>query len=672
MTDVRVREDYPFRVRRVEHEWVRLTDGTRLAAKLWLPEEAGPVPAVLCYLPYRKNDGTAVGDHQEMAYVAGHGYAGVRVDIRGTGDSDGILLDEYTEQEQLDGLEVIAWIAAQPWCDGNVGMTGASWGGFNSLQLAARRPPALRAILPYFFSDDRYGDDVHYRGGCVLAMDMLPWAATMLSYNAMPPDPRFVGEGWREQWLERLERTPPFIEAWLSHQRRDGYWQQGSVCEDYSAIACPVFAVGGWTDGYTDPVLRVLEGLDVPRRGLIGPWGHGDPVRAVPGPSIGMLQEVVRWWDRWLKGIENGVMDGPMLTVWLQDWTEPAASVAQRPGRWVGEERWPSPRLLPHVLSLGDGTLGEAERATRATGSVQSCGLLSGAWCADGHSPDLPPDQRPEDARSLCFDSAPLPESLELLGFPEATLRLTVDRPLALVCARLCDVGPGGESLLVTRGLLNLAHRDGHERPEPLEPGRTYTVSVRLDSIAHRFRAGHRIRLAISPTYWPWAWPSPEPVTLTVLTGEESTLTLPVRPARPEDDAISFAEPEEPPAYPSTTLQTGAARRTISHDLDTGRSDLRFDWDQGGLWRLDETETEIEYTATALYSIVEGDPLSALVECENGAVCRGPGWDTRNRVLATMTSTASEFQVTTSLEAFEGERRVWARMWTHVFPRDHV
>lgn len=670
MTDVRVRRDFPHRVRVVENEWIPLSDGTRLAAKLWLPEDAGPVPAVLCYLPYRKDDGTAVGDHQEMAYYAGHGYVGIRVDIRGTGASDGILTDEYSEQEQLDALEVIAWIADQPWCDGNVGMTGASWGGFNSLQVAARRPPALKAIMPFYFADDRYADDVHYRGGCVLAMEMVHWATTMLSYNALPPDPRFVGDAWRERWLERLELTPPFIEAWLSHQRRDDYWRHGSVCEDYSAIACPVYAVGGWVDGYTNPVFRLLQGLSVPRKGLVGPWGHVDPARGTPGPSIGILQEAVRWWDRWLKGIENGIMDGPMLTVWMQNWVEPAATLDERPGRWVGEDAWPSARIEPRVLPVGGSGLGARDAASRQLRGDDGCGLLSGAWCADGRSPDLPPDQRPDDGRSLCFDSQPLPEPLEILGFPEVRLRLSVDRPLALVCVRLCDVDEGGSSLLVTRGLLNLAHRDGHDRPSRLEPGAIYEVTVGLDSIAHRFEAGHRLRLAVSPTYWPWAWPSPEPVTLTLHVGAGCALTLPVRPMRPEDEAIAFEEPEEPEPYPSTTLRTDVGRRIVEHDLATGRIDLRFDWDEGGLVRLEQTNTEIEYTSTALYSVRQGDPLSATVECEHGAALRRPGWDTHNRARATMTATETAFHVTSTLEAFESGRRVWARTWTHVFPRD--
>ncbi|MGH3015726.1 MAG: CocE/NonD family hydrolase, partial [Gaiellaceae bacterium] len=349
-----VRTEFPRRVREIEHTWIKLADGTRLAARIWLPEDAedDPVPAILEFLPYRKTDGTAIRDAARQPYLAGFGYAAVRVDVRGTGESDGTLTDEYTEQEQEDALEVLAWLRAQPWCDGTLGMWGISWGGFNSLQIAARRPPGLRAIVTLCSTDDRYADDVHYRGGCVLALDMLHWASSMLTWNARPPDPRLYGEGWREAWLERLETLTPWIEHWLGHQRRDGYWQHGSVCEDYAAIECPVFAVGGFADGYTNAVPRLLAGLSVPRKGLVGPWAHAFPDDALPGPSIGFLQECVRWFDHWLKGAGNGVMDEPMLRVWMQDSVAPRPQYELRPGRWVAEPAWPSPHVGSRVWEL--------------------------------------------------------------------------------------------------------------------------------------------------------------------------------------------------------------------------------------------------------------------------------------------------------------------------------
>ncbi len=475
---------------------------------------------MLEYLPYRLNDAMASGDHQQMTYFAGCGIAGVRVDIRGSGESDGLCPDEYTEQEQLDCLEVIAWIAGQPWCTGAVGMMGYSWSGFNCLQVAARRPPALKAIASIFASDDRYADDVHYRGGLVIPMEMVHWSTCILGWQARPPDARIVGDRWREMWLERLE-LEPWIAHWLPHQRRDAYWQQGSVREDYGRIECPVLCVAGWTDGYTDAAFRLMEGLEVPRHALIGPWGHHDPVRGVPGPAVGILGELVRWWKRWLEGVDSGIADDPMVVAYLQDSVVPSANLAERPGRYVGEDAWPSPRIVPRTMLLGDGTLGGSapESGTRSIGSVQTVGLEGGAWCADGRSADLPLDQRGEDARSLTFTSEPLAEPLEILGFPEARLVVASDRPLALVSARLCEVQPDGASLLVTRGQLNLCHRTSHAEPVALVPGEEVEVTVRMDSIGHRFPAGSRIRLSVSPCYWPLAWPSPEPVTLTLRHG---------------------------------------------------------------------------------------------------------------------------------------------------------
>ena len=534
--------------------------------------------------------------------------------------------------------------------------------------------------MSFYASDDRYADDVHYRGGCVLAMEMLHWATCMLAYNALPPDPRFVGDEWRERWLDRLERTPPFIEPWLSHQRRDAYWKHGSVCEDYAAVRCPVYAVGGWADGYTDAVLRLLEHLPVPRKGLIGPWGHNDPVRGIPGPAVGILQEQVRWWDRWLKGIDNGIDREPLLTVWLQDWVAPQAELAYRPGAWAVEEEWPSPRIEPATLELGHESLVPTDRAqappaaahrpARTLRGSQLCGLDSGAWCADGRSPDLAPDQRREDALSLAWDSAPLVEPLAILGRAHAVLELAADRPQALVSVRLCDVAPDGTSLLVARGLLNLTHRDDHESPRPLVPGDRYTVRVLLDAIGYRFPAGHQLRLAVSPTYWPLTWPSPEPVALTLFGGQ---LVLPVRPDDPTDAAVVLPEPEAPPAYATRTLQAGVGSRSIDVDPADGRATLNFDWDLGGRVLLEATGIELEQASTNRYSITEGDPLSARAEHELVvALRRGDDWNVRCVASGSMTSTATSFHVTTRLEAYHHEAPTWSRTWTFDVPRDNV
>jgi putative CocE/NonD family hydrolase len=696
---VQVRTEYLCAIREIRNTWIPLGDGVRLGARIWLPVDAEerPVPAILEYLPYRKNDATAARDATQQPYFAGHGYATVRIDMRGSGDSDGIMQDEYLKQEQDDAVEAIRWIAAQPWCTGAVGMIGISWGGFNSLQVAARRPPELKAIITLCSTDDRYADDIHFMGGCLLEGNMT-WASTMFAYNARPPDPEHVGDDWRERWLERLDRTPPYVGEWLRHQRRDAFWKHGSVAENFADITCPVYAVGGWADGYTNAIPRLLEGLTAPKKGLIGPWAHLYPHLGSPGPAIGFLQEALRWWDHWLKGVETGIMDEPMLRVWLQGSVVPRRAYAERPGRWVAEPSWPPPNRETRQLFLLRDSLDNAPSAEERLDyrGAQQAGLDAGAWFPWGRTGDLPPDQRVEDGLSLCFTSAPLTEPLEVLGFPEVTLDVAADRPLALVAVRLGEVAPTGASSFLTRGLLNLTHRDGHENPQPLEPGKRYRVTVRLKVIGQAVPAGHRLRLAISPTYWPHAWPSPEPVTLSVFTGGASSLSLPVRPPRSEDGTLAPFGPAEgsgpyeievlrSPTYSWTTSQRivtagstiGTARwrgdGQTEPPPDEGRT--RFETvvlqDAGAARHL---TSGLEYDCSSLttYTIDEDDPLSAQIRCQwKIGIARG-AWRTRLETTSLMTADARAFRVTNVLDAYEGETRLYSKTCSEVVPRDLV
>jgi uncharacterized protein len=672
---VRVRQEFPRRVRELEHVWIPLCDGTRLAARIWLPEDAedDPVPAILEYIPYRKADWTWPRDTPIHPYFAGHGYASVRVDLRGSGDSDGILLDEYLEQEQDDAVEVLRWIGAQPWCTGRVGMFGISWGGFNGLQVAARRPPELGAVITLMSTDDRYADDVHYAGGAVLAVDMLPWASQMYVWNGTPPDLGNRRKDWRDVWLRRLRETPPYVEAWLSHQRRDEYWRHGSVCEDFAAIECPVYAIGGWVDGYTNAVFRLLAGLPGPRKGLVGPWGHGFPHDAMPGPQIGFLRECLRWWDRWLRDERNGIDEEPKLRVWLQDSVQARAQPTERPGRWVAEPSWPAAGYESRVLALrADGVLGDAagsERELSILGS-QLCGLDSGLWCPYGDAADQPTDQRLDDGLSLSFTSEPLDEELEILGFPEARLVVASERAQALVCVRLCDVAPAGASTLVTRGVLNLTHRDSHSEPTALEPGRRYEIGLRLSAIAHRFPAGHRLRFAISPTYWPWLWPSPEPVTLTVVAGA-SSVELPVRAPRPEDAGLApFSEPETAARLAIEEREPDSATRRVVRDFLTGEAVLTYE--HGGGRRVLPSGVEMADSARETFTIREGDPLSARVWCEQRVEIASDRVRTRVETDSEMWSDAERFHVRNQIRAYENEALVHDDDRSFTVPRDHV
>ena len=633
------------------------------------------MPALLEYLPYRIVDGTALRDARHHPWYAGHGYASVRVDQRGSGNSEGLLLDEYLPQEQLDAAEVIAWLAEQPWCTGAVGMFGISWGGFNGLQVAARRPPALKAVISLCSTDDRYADDVHCMGGCVLGAEVLGWPSFMLGPNALPPDPEYVGEGWRELWQERLEGTPPFLETWLTHQRRDDFWKQGSICEDYGAVTCPVYMVGGWADGYTNAIPRTLAGLSAagtPCKGLIGPWAHGYPELATPGPQIGFLQESLRWWDHWLKGEETGIMDEPMLRAWMQDPVAPSTTYLERPGRWVAEASWPSPRIVAQRLWLtGGAALREQQGPPQVadTRGHEGAGADAGHWCPYGAPADYAGDQRAEDALAACFTSAPLEARLEILGNPVVELELTSDRPQALVAVRLTDVAPDGSSLLVSRGLLNLSHRDSHETVSPLLPGERVRVRVVLDVAGHGFDPGHRLRLAVSPTYWPFAWPSPEIVTLGVSVGNASSLELPVRPPSADDAQLApFPEPEIAPPLAADD-QPSRARRIV-RDLASGS--WRLEQDVVEWTRLRESGLAFGERGSDVFTIVEGDPLSARIDRQYRHELQRGSWRVACETRTSLSATATDFVVSTELEVFEGDERVHRLERTISIPRDGV
>lgn len=671
-----IRRRFPHQIKIIEHAPIPLSDGVELSAMIWLPEDAErrPVPAILEYLPYRKRDGTAERDALTHPYFAGHGYASVRVDMRGAGDSAGVLHGEYLKQEQDDALEILRWIAGQPWCTGRIGMIGISWGGFNGLQVAARRPPELAAVISLCSTDDRYADDIHFMGGCLL-VDKLAWGSTMLAINATPPDPALVGDRWRDMWLERLDGSGLWLEDWHRHLRRDELYKHGSICEDYDAIKCPVYLVGGWADGYSNAIFRMLEHLRVPRKGLVGPWAHKYPHFALPGPQIGFLQEVLRWWDHWLKGVDTGIMDEPMLRVWMQEPVEPRTWYAERPGRWVAEESWPSPRIDWVRFPLGDNRIERpgvrvAERVLTVS-SPQTVGLAAGKWCPHGVDPELPGDQRQEAGGSLVFESVSLSTPFEILGAPVVELDLLCDQPLALVAVTLSEVLPRGCATRLTYGLLNLTHRDSHERPKPLVPGERISVRLKLNDCAQRIGRGSRLRLAVSTSYWPIVWPSPRPVTLGVVTGA-SSLVLPVRPKRPEDRALRrFGRPETAPPLNARELRPRARRAVILNDLDTGEVTVeRFNDD--GLTRIEDTGWEWGQSTRRIYTIRPDDPLSATAAISWRKEFRREGFAVRILADTRMTAAEDHFLITATLDAYEGEARAFSREWTCHIPRDHV
>ncbi len=665
-------ETFPYKVKTIENIWIPMSDGVRLAARLWLPEgcEDDPVPAIFEYIPYRKRDFTRLRDSNHHHYYAGHGYASLRVDLRGSGDSEGVLTDEYLEQELADGEDVIAWLAKQPWCNGKVGIIGISWGGFNGLQIAARQPEALKAVISVASTDDRYADDVHYMGGCLLG-DNLSWASVMFAYNSMPPDPEIVGSAWRDMWFERLEKSGLWIETWLQHQQRDDYWKHGSICENYDDIKVPVMTVSGWADGYTNAVFRMLEKLGCPRLGLVGPWSHRYPHDGIPGPAIGFLQEVVRWWDHWLKGVDNGIMEEPMLRAYMLDSVPPTTSYNTRPGRWVSEKEWPSKTITEKSYTLGwrgiTPGFGYAPEVMETIRSPLSVGLFAGKWCSYSATPDLPHDQRQEDGGALVFDSEPLEETMEILGQPVVELVLSSDQPVAMIAVRLSDIAPDDKATRVTYGILNLCHRENHENPESLTPGKQYRVRVKMNDIAQTFPSGHRFRVAVSTSYWPLAWPPPRPVRLSILTGA-SQVILPVRHTRPDNQAHPFDKPES--ARPPKTSQLGTTDRNwrVIRDLEEDLSTLEVVKDEGKVY-IKEIDLLMEKYVLESYSFKGDDFDTVRGEVFSKRRLSRDDWRIETITRTVMHSDENNFYVRADLDAYESGFRVYCQSWDKTIPR---
>ncbi|MDV7144837.1 CocE/NonD family hydrolase [Tropicimonas sp. TH_r6] len=673
MSEIHVRTDFPRKTREIENCWIPMPDGTKLAARIWLPEdaEADPVPAILEYLPYRKRDGTVARDQLTHPYFAGHGYAGVRVDMRGTGDSEGVCLGEYLLQEQVDCLAVIDWLAAQPWCSGKVGMIGISWGGFNGLQLAARRPPALAAVITLCSTDDRYADDIHFMGGCLLT-DKLAWGGTAFNIANTPPDPAIVGPRWREMWLERIEQNGLWMLDWFRHQRRDDFYAHGSVCEDYSDIEIPIYAVGGWEDGYPNAIFRLLENLPGPRKGLVGPWGHKYPHFARPAPRIGFLQECLRWWDQHLKGIETGIMDEPMLRAWINEPFAPDGDYSDRQGRWVAEPGWSGAARDSRMLYLSEGALADTPGTDPIpVASPETAGWTAGTWCGYGAVPDRALDQTGEAGLMTAFETPPMKEEMELLGFPVFEAEITSATPQANLAVTLSLVAPDGRATLLSYGVLNLNHRKSHAAPEPMPAGNAEPVAVHLNVCGQHIPRGHRIRLALSSAYWPVIWPSRQPADLVIHPGS-ARIVLPLRPPRAMDaDLLPFQPSESAEPLVSTTHGDGFYRRDRHIDMLTGIETNERESDTG-LETHPHTGLTLQSTNTDSFRIHPDDPNSATGTSRwRQSYARGD-WLAELETTVTVTASRDVWRIEANLVARDAEGLVAERNWAEDIPRDMV
>lgn len=656
---------------------IPMRDGLELSANLFRPvpstsEET--FPAILEMIPYRKDSWRYNADHQLMTYLAQRGFVGCRLDIRGTGSSAGLATDEYTLTETQDGYDTVEWLAAQTWCNGKVGMWGISYGGFTSIQVAMLQPPSLKAIVPLYATDDRYTDDVHYIGGCLKASDLIQYAVSIVGMNALPPKASYLQGDWAEQWKMRLEQTPPWLLKWLKQQTDGPYWRTGSLAPHYERITCAIFHIGGWADGYTNPVLRMQEKcLNAPRKALIGPWVHALPHYAYPGPTLDWLHELVRFFDYWLKEIENGVMDESALTIFRQEYTPPEPFPARVNGVWHSEADYPIARTQFQTLYLGEGTLEPTSPAHEQVDVYPHRPTLGtqAALCWGGGLPPagLARDLRPDEALSLTYTGPPLEKPLDLIGFPQAILYLSADVPVAHVVVRLTDVAPDGTSALVSTGILNLTHREGHHHPKPLLPGEVYEIRVQLKAIGYRFLAGQRLRLSVSSAYWPVIWPSPYRTTNHLHRGpvHPSRLILPVVP-------FDAQVPAPPPlkTSPPELIEAGgyhyepATWQIIEDVLDQSVTVKIYG---GDTTTLPDGRVSLFNSELLELTAYHHDPAHARLYNEVTYRLKEHGYETHIQATGTIRSTVSDFHVDVQVQVRLNGNLFFQKSWLESIPR---
>lgn len=663
-------------IKEIPHLMIPLGDGRNLSARLWLPQNAEdqPVPAILEYLPYRKRDGTARRDEGNYPHLAAAGYAGLRVDLPGQGESDGLMRDEYSEDELAVGEEVIAWMAEQPWCNGNVGMIGISWGGFNGLQIAMRRPPALKAVISVCSTVDRYADDIHFMGGCLIT-DNITWSQQMLAYSTRLIDP-ILRDDWQSLWRYRLEHQPAYILNWLAHPTRDAYWKQGSVCEDWQAINAAVLAVGGWADAYKNAPLQLAENLHAPCAAWIGPWEHAYPDISRVGPVGDFLGEVKAWFDQYLKHIKPD-QPAPMIRAYINSFQGSIGAWGNHPGRWIAEPKWPSPHIKERSLYLQTGRLGTiAGEGVMAVNTKQTVGLAAGNYCPGMRvERELPGDQRDDDLASVCFDMEPLVEDMEILGQARLEIGFTCDQKQANLVARICEVAPDGRSQRISYRPFNLCHHSSHETPENLVPGDHYTATIPLNYAGWRLRAGHHLRLALSTHYWPIIWPSPVAATLT-LDLAKCRLVLPERRAGLAAD--HYTQPDDQQLCPAKMTPDANIWKNIApaighfcDDLDEhGNLEIKT-FDDFGHWQSSIHGLEHHMSVRQIFKINENNPLAAEVFAEWECMINRGDITAITRTSHHIKADETYFYLEINLDAELNKEPFFSKKWSEKILRQH-
>ncbi|MEM8813501.1 MAG: CocE/NonD family hydrolase [Pseudomonadota bacterium] len=594
----------------IEHLWIPMPDGIRLAARLWMPARipSEGVPAILEYIPYRKGDMVRARDERNHPYLARNGFVSLRVDMRGSGDSEGVMPDMYAPDELADARHVIDWIAAQDWCNGCVGMFGTSWGGTAGLQASIDPPKALKAVIAVCATHDRYEDDIHHKGGCLIT-DTFEWGATLPAILALPPTPE-SGEDWRDRWAERLEHLPFPVETWVREEARGSYWRHGSIKHQADRIGCPILSVGGWSDRYSNSVMSLVDARPDRVWGIVGPWGHHYPDHGHPGPAIGFQQVAVDWWNHWLRDDEPADLDWPRLRVWLREFDTPQDSIDMRNGAWI-QSGPASDETADRPLWLSAGNLlSEVRDATPTGWSVPHDlrhGLASGDTGYFGRFGGLPLDQNEDDDRALCFETQPLKDDLVIYGSVAVELSLSVEVEAGQICLRLNDVSPEGVSARVGLSILNLALDDTLDSPtEPHGTG-VRTVRLRFHTTAYRFKADHCLRLSIAPSYWPTVW---TPSALGSIRIDAGRVVLPVLTVDPAPLETTFPPPLDLPERKSfESIASPRLNRARVADPD---SRIAVTWHQPlSATRYTDIETTYSFETWSDHRIHPDDPNTA-------------------------------------------------------------
>lgn len=594
-----------------------MPDGIRLAARIWLPEDAGPVPAILEYIPYRKRDLVRARDERNHPFFASHGYVCLRVDMRGSGDSEGVMRDMYGDDELADARHVIEWIAAQDWCNGRVGMFGTSWGGTASLQAAVDAPKPLKAVIANCATIDRFEDDIHWMGGCVLT-DTLEWAATLPAILAAPPDSATVGEGWFQMWQKRLAHLTFPHENWLRETRREPYWRRGSVRFEAERLSCPILAIGGWSDRYSNSVMPLVRARPDICRGIVGPWGHHYPDQGEPGPTISFQDVALDWWDHWLKGDAKEMPVGPVLRVWRRSFDPPQDRLAQRNGQWI-EMLEPEPGEYQLLFPCEDGlTFTQPE----STGEFDVPFDIHHGQCAGdtgyfGRVGGLPLDQADDDDRAICFDTVPLATPLAIFGHVDLSLGVVTDRFPAQLACRLCDVASDGRSNLITRTVVNLELDNDLNQPRDAATGQSFRARIRFPTTAYQVEKGHVLRLALGAGYWPLVVPVNARPDIRIATNE-AELRLPIEPKNTSDLTAKFPPASDLPKIKSWSASTeGPLERT--HQAKPDGSQV-ISWRQPRVsTEFDQIGVKIWHETRAEFFCPARDTTSATCTIHHGA-----------------------------------------------------